>query len=109
MDGTVARRLLAVDPGATRDELRRAYRRRSKVLHPDAGGDATAFVELRRAYELLLTYAPLTRLPPAYRRATAPCSTATWRLDEPAVHLGPRARRPRQHPSFAEVLAAALR
>jgi DnaJ-class molecular chaperone len=104
MDGTVARRLLAVDPGATRDELQRAYRQRSKSLHPDLGGDPDAFVELRRAYEHLVAFAPATR--PRHRYDRLPTSDATtWHVYD-AV---PRRRiDTRQQRTFAEVLAAAL-
>lgn len=104
MDGTVARRLLAVDPGATRDELRRAFRQRSKSLHPDLGGDADAFVELCRAYDQLVAFAPVLRQ--RHRYATmAQGSATTWHVYDAA----PRHRHhTRQQRTFAEVLAAAL-
>ncbi len=49
--------LLGVRPGATEDEIKRAYRRRARELHPDStGGDSAAeadFKEVTRAYEVL--------------------------------------------------------
>lgn len=35
-------------------ELKRAYKKRSKEVHPDVGGSHSAFKELQVAYELLL-------------------------------------------------------
>jgi DnaJ family protein A protein 2 len=48
-------RLLGVDcgPKSTAAELRRAFHKRSLKLHPDKGGDADSFAELRVAYENL--------------------------------------------------------
>ncbi len=48
--------ILGVPRGATPREIRQAYRRRVKQLHPDAGGtadDTLAFCELNEAYETL--------------------------------------------------------
>jgi molecular chaperone DnaJ len=49
--------LLGVSRGATADELKRAYRRRARELHPDANHDdaeaEAKFKELSRAYETL--------------------------------------------------------
>lgn len=46
--------VLGVAKGATPEEVRRAYRLRALATHPDRGGDADAFCEVRRAYERLL-------------------------------------------------------
>jgi hypothetical protein len=43
--------LLGVAPDATLEELKRAYRQRALAAHPDRGGDAAAFRELKRAYD----------------------------------------------------------
>ena len=46
--------LLGLDPACTDEEIRGAYRRRAKELHPDAeSGDITAFIRLKRAYDTL--------------------------------------------------------
>lgn len=45
--------VLGVDPGAGDEELRRAYRLRLRQTHPDTGGDAAAFIRVRRAWELI--------------------------------------------------------
>src|SRR4249920_2382253 len=48
--------LLGVSRGATADEIKRAYRRRARELHPDANPDPQAeeqFKGLARAYEVL--------------------------------------------------------
>lgn len=45
--------VLGVDRDASREEIKRAYRRRARELHPDAGGDEEAFKEVTRAYEVL--------------------------------------------------------
>lgn len=44
---------LGVEPTATSEEIRAAFRERAKVLHPDAGGDPEAFKLLAAAYEVL--------------------------------------------------------
>ncbi|KAI7839925.1 hypothetical protein COHA_006319 [Chlorella ohadii] len=48
--------ILGVKPSATRNELKRAFRARARLLHPDAsqgGGDHAAFVRLVHAYQVL--------------------------------------------------------
>lgn len=47
--------VLGVDPTATADELRRAYRLRLRQTHPDTGGDAADFIQVQRAWELIGT------------------------------------------------------
>src|SRR4051794_707020 len=48
-------RTLGLSPGATLDEIRRAYRRLAKINHPDAAGDAALprFLAIQAAYEQL--------------------------------------------------------
>ena len=45
--------ILGVEREASDDEIKRAYRRRARELHPDAGGDEEEFKELTTAYEVL--------------------------------------------------------
>jgi len=45
--------ILGVGRDASEDEIKRAYRRRARDLHPDAGGDEEQFKELTTAYEVL--------------------------------------------------------
>lgn len=50
-------RALGLNRTATDDEVKRAYRRRARDLHPDAGGTAEAFCELQAQYEAALQVA----------------------------------------------------
>ena len=45
---------LGVERGASLEQIRVAYRRLAKKLHPDIGGDEEAFKRLRRVVEILL-------------------------------------------------------
>ncbi len=45
--------VLELDRSATRDDLRRAYRRLSAIHHPDLGGELQTFQKLQRAAEML--------------------------------------------------------
>jgi curved DNA-binding protein CbpA len=53
MDASSARRILGLSPGASEDEVKRAYRRLARQHHPDVGGDEEAFVRIQQAYDLL--------------------------------------------------------
>lgn len=46
--------VLGVEPGASLEEIRRAYREKAKKHHPDAQGDPWAFRIVQRAQELLI-------------------------------------------------------
>jgi curved DNA-binding protein CbpA len=46
-------RLLGLKRGATRDEIRKAYRRMAKIFHPDSGGSVQQFSALATAHEVL--------------------------------------------------------
>lgn len=48
-----ARNVLGVGATATQADVQLAYRRLARRYHPDSGGDAAAFIEIREAYELL--------------------------------------------------------
>ena len=45
--------VLGVRPGASRDEVRAAWRRTARATHPDHGGDPGAFAAAADAYERL--------------------------------------------------------
>lgn len=64
-----ARRLLGIGPAADAGDIRRAYRRLARRLHPDAGGDAAAFHELQAALDLLLR--PVPREPSGFSPSTS--------------------------------------
>ncbi|MGA7149283.1 MAG: DnaJ domain-containing protein [Microbacterium sp.] len=49
--------VLGVEPGASEEDLRRAYRLRLRQTHPDTGGDAAVFIQVQRAWELVGTAA----------------------------------------------------
>jgi len=51
------RTVLGVGPSASIEEVREAYRAKSKKHHPDMGGDEWAFRMVARAYEVLKTTA----------------------------------------------------
>jgi curved DNA-binding protein CbpA len=44
---------LGVAPDASSEEIKKAYRKRARQTHPDAGGTDEAFYEVQRAYEIL--------------------------------------------------------
>eukprot|EP00440_Ansanella_granifera_P070133 gb/GFBE01076089.1/.p1 GENE.gb/GFBE01076089.1/~~gb/GFBE01076089.1/.p1 ORF type:complete len:258 (+),score=40.05 gb/GFBE01076089.1/:1-774(+) len=46
--------ILGLDPGASRDEIKRAFRERIRKAHPDAGGSAEQFKQVRDAYQAAL-------------------------------------------------------
>lgn len=56
----------------TREELRSAYRRAARRLHPDAGGAAAEFVALQREYQRALSDPATFRKPPQRIRFTFP-------------------------------------
>lgn len=45
--------ILGVERGADADEIKKAYRRKARELHPDAGGDEDGFKEVQHAYSVL--------------------------------------------------------
>lgn len=46
-------KVLEVEPTATQEEIKKAFRRLSKKHHPDKGGDAEKFKEINEAYQTL--------------------------------------------------------
>ena len=45
--------VLGIEPTATLDQIKRAYRKLAAELHPDHGGDADTFADVAKAYEVL--------------------------------------------------------
>lgn len=54
-DVEYAHQVLGLGVFAEPDQIRRAFRRKARLTHPDAGGDDESFGEVQRAAELLLT------------------------------------------------------
>lgn len=46
--------LLGVDPDASEEDIKKAFRRKSFHLHPDKGGDAAEFNKVSFAYKVLI-------------------------------------------------------
>lgn len=53
MDNKALYELLGLAPGATADEVKKAFRKKAIREHPDKGGDAEKFKKLTEAYEIL--------------------------------------------------------
>jgi curved DNA-binding protein CbpA len=67
--------VLGVSRGVTQEELRDAYREKTKKHHPDRGGDEWAFRVVVRAYEILkatVPFAPVAPSPPPPRPTSSP-------------------------------------
>jgi hypothetical protein len=84
--------VLGVARSATPDEIRAAYRHAARTLHPDRGGDATAFQRLTLAYHVLAdparradydVYVTLTGTPPPATAGGARDGDAPWAGQEP--------------------------
>lgn len=96
-----ARNVLGVHSQATHVQVREAFRSAAKIHHPDAGGSAERFGQLRRAYQLTVEASTSSKR----RRQN------TYRLDvEPTFqHYPDSTRRAFARPapvrSFAEILA----
>jgi DnaJ domain len=84
--------VLGVPSDATLEQIRDAYRRKSKTLHPDVGGEEWAFRVLVQSYEMLSTARVL--------RATR---------DQPVRgHAAPAPAAPRQHEPSAETVRGGI-
>jgi hypothetical protein len=73
-------RTLGLAPGASPDEIRRAYRRLAKANHPDSAGEAALprFLAIQQAYEMLVA-ARTGRRPAAGAARSTP--TDPWSAD----------------------------
>ncbi len=56
--------VLGVSPGASDEDIKKAYKRLAMVHHPDRGGDAEQFKKVSEAYEFLSD--PAKRRPPGF-------------------------------------------
>jgi hypothetical protein len=111
MDGRRARDVLGVGNDAGPAEIRRAFRARALVTHPDHGGTRAAFAELLEAFETLgIVTAPSA---PQQPEPTLHAWIAARRLPEPVplaripfdAYDSPRRPAPRRE--FADALRAA--
>ncbi|QEH35250.1 Chaperone protein DnaJ [Aquisphaera giovannonii] len=66
------RTILGVGPGATAEEIDRAFRAKSKKHHPDVGGDEWAFRMVRRAHEILTATSEMAGLGGGFAPAASP-------------------------------------
>lgn len=90
--------VLGVEPTANADEIKRAFRLRLRQTHPDAGGDASAFIQVQRAWELIGTAEGRAAYDRGHGFATA-SGTATseqdwsgWRVPAQRTDTRPKAR-----------------
>lgn len=59
MEPSQAFALLEIQPGCTPEEIRKAWRAKSTIHHPDAGGTNDAMVSLNLALDIALSWSPL--------------------------------------------------
>lgn len=57
--------ILGIKPGASEDEIKKAYRRLASKHHPDKGGDTKKFQEIQSAYDTLTSGPPQSGPQPA--------------------------------------------
>ena len=88
-------RTLGLAPGATQDEIRRAYRRLAKINHPDAAGDGALprFLAIQQAYDQLAGPGRLRRTGGRPAPATPPAAEPRepWRADPGRARASGRA------------------
>jgi hypothetical protein len=76
--------VLGVPADASLEQIRDAYRRKSKIHHPDAGGEEWAFRVLSQSYELLCT-ARVMRATRAESPAPRPGPEPVWARGTPTA------------------------
>ncbi|MDZ7960770.1 MAG: J domain-containing protein [Aulosira sp. DedQUE10] len=54
LNGSSPWRVLGIRPGASREDIKAAYKKQTKKHHPDAGGDAARFHVIKAAYDELI-------------------------------------------------------
>ncbi|MGO2746513.1 J domain-containing protein [Microbacterium sp.] len=91
--------VLGVEPAATAEEIKRAFRLRLRQTHPDAGGDASAFIQVQRAWELIGTPEARTAYDRGHGLGAASTTTtgaeqswSGWRAPAPRTDTRPKAR-----------------
>lgn len=75
--------ILGVDAKASKETIKKAYRRKAKQSHPDKGGDALEFRDLAKAYRLLTDDAKRER----YDRTGEECDSEGVQRSEAVVLL----------------------
>lgn len=77
--------ILELNPGATKEEVKRAYRRLSKIYHPDISKNEDAkerFIEINEAYNFLISVGPSPNAEPiAYNYNPEAEAYKAWRRD----------------------------
>jgi hypothetical protein len=68
-------KILGITEQATDDDVKRAYRAMAAKYHPDAGGDAWVFEQVREAYDRIVRGRQPTAKPPNPTRPTQPAAT----------------------------------
>lgn len=86
---------LGLAPGATQDEIRRAYRRLAKINHPDAAGESALprFLAIQQAYDQLAGPGRIRRTSarPAPGTPSATDPREPWRADPTRARASGRA------------------
>lgn len=108
MDGTAALAALGLLPGASLAQIKAAYRRAVKHVHPDHAGSTDAFLALHEAYQRAEAFAeqpPLVTAPiPLTAPHRAPPTSGRWFQTRPdrrsTVDLIDVRRPSRQVPHF---------
>src|SRR5262249_54905745 len=82
-------RILRVERGCTREEVKEAFRAKVVCAHPDRGGEQLTFVQLRAAYEQILR--ELDRRPRAQATHVVqpPRDAGTAKPVDPIRFIGP--------------------
>jgi len=94
--------ILGVVPGSSQEVVRAAYKKRILEAHPDKGGDAEQFRQIREAYEKLknLVSVPNGTVPGAPVSAAA--EKQSFRTSKAATAPTPSAKPPGQVPKYAQ-------
>ena len=82
--------VLGVRPGASRHDLRRAWRQRALETHPDHGGDDASFSLVHRAYASLSARAAVQDGPVLVRRMDVTALALRWCRRRRDRHIRPR-------------------